>query len=38
MAYTNGIDIHGYVILLADGLDDKSFYLITEEEYQKILE
>lgn len=38
MAYTNGKDTHGYVISLEVGLDGKDFYLITEEEYQKLID
>lgn len=37
MVYTNGTT-YGYVIRLAEGLDGKDYYLITEEEYKKILE
>ena len=35
MVYTNGT-IYGYQIHLAVNLDKSSFYLITEEEYEKI--
>ena len=34
--YTNGVDTFGYDIFLADGVDENSFYLITEEEYKKL--
>jgi hypothetical protein len=37
-AYTNGVDTHGYDIFPADGVDENSFYLITEEEFQRIME
>ena len=36
--YTNGVDIHGEIIYLAEGMSADSFYEITEEEYNKILE
>lgn len=34
---TNG-EIHGKVIYLAEGLDESSFYEITEEEYNAMFE
>ena len=37
MFWTNGKD-YGRQIHLAEGLDGKDFYKITEEEYNKILE
>lgn len=36
--YTNGIDIHGEIIYLAEGMSADNFYEITIEEYEKILE
>lgn len=36
--YTNGKDDYGKVIYVGDGRSKVGYYLITDEEYQKILE
>ena len=36
--YTNGVNIHGEIIYLAEGMSADSFYEITIEEYERMLE
>ena len=37
MIYTNGESVYGYILHLAEGIDETSFYQIAVEEYEELM-